>query len=290
MINSRTEYKARLDAVILYMHEHLAGEIDLAELAKVAGFSPFHFHRLFTSLTGETPQQYLMRMRLEMAANMLVKYFGYSITEIAMQCGFSSPSTFARAFKAHFGVSATAYRAAEEKPVPVGVKPISFSRDDLPALKIETKTVPDWNLAYVSNLNGYDLPLICKAWNQLQRWAVSQGLLKKETRALGISFDDPLITDPKKCRYYACLTIPEGFMPRPPIGFMKLAGSKCLVAHVSCLPHQIQAVYMYLYRDWLVESGFQPDNLPPYEVYLNRPEENPDGRLVMDIYIPIVPL
>jgi len=288
--SSRIEYKARVDAVIMFMHEHMGEEINLEELGKVAGFSPFHFHRIFTSLTGETPQQYLMRMRLELAANMLVKYFGYSVTRIAVQCGFSSPSTFARAFKAHFGMSAKEYREAREKPVPQGVEVPAFSREELPELKIETRSVPDWNLAYVSNLNGYDLDLICKAWKQLQHWAVSEGVMTPETRALGISFDDPLITAAEKCRYYACLTVPEGIVPRPPIGYMKLAGSKCLVASVTCLPQQIQPVYMYLYRDWLVDSGFQPDNIPPYEVYLNRPEENPDGRLVMEIYIPIVPL
>ena len=290
MNSSRTEYRARVDAVIMHMQDHMGEEINLEELARVAGFSPFHFHRIFTSLTGETPQQYLMRMRLEMAANMLVKYFGYSVTRIAAQCGFSSPSTFARAFKAHFGISAKTYREADEKPVPQGVKSPVFSREELPELKIETRSVPDWNLAYVSNLNGYNLELICKAWNQLQHWAVSEGLLTSETRALGISFDDPLITAPEKCRYYACLTIPEGVVPRPPIGYMKLAGSKCLIARVSCLPQQIQPVYMYLYRDWLVDSGFQPDNIPPYEVYLNPLEANPDARIEMDIYIPIVPL
>lgn len=289
-MDSRTIYKARVDAAILFMHDHIAEDIDLQDVARAAQFSPFHFHRIFTSMTGETPQQYLTRLRLELAANMLVKFFGYSITRIAMECGFSSPSTFARAFKAHFGIPASEYRVAEDKPTPAGVRPDLAQKIPLPPIDISIDRVPDWNLAYVSSLNGYRIDLICKAWNQLRYWAISQGLDLDEMRALGISYDDPLITAPEKCRYYACLTIPEGIMPQPPIGHLKLPGSKCLVAHVTCSPEQIQPVYMYLYRDWLVDSGFQPDNLPPYEVYLSTPDPSTGGQFVMDVYIPIVPL
>ena len=290
MTDSRSVYKARVDAAILYMHDHIAEEIDLQRLAKAAQFSPFHFHRIFTSLIGETPQQFLTRLRLELAANMLVKYFGYSITRIAMECGFSSPSTFARAFKIHFGIPAKEYRVTENKPTPTGVNIDLVTKAQLPPIDISIAGVPDWNLAYVSCLNGYRIELICKAWNQLRLWALSKGLDLDQMRALGISYDDPLITPPEKCRYYACLTIPEGVIPQPPIGHLRLPGSKCLVARVMCTAEQIQPVYMYLYREWLVDSGFQPDNLPPYEVYLSAPDPVSGGQFVMDVYIPIVPL
>lgn len=290
MTDSRSVYKARVDAAILYMHDHISEDIDLQDVAGAARFSAFHFHRIFTSMIGETPQQFLTRLRLELAANMLVKYFGYSITRIAMECGFSSPSTFARAFKTHFGITAKEYRLSEHKPVPAGARPDLAQNAPLPPIDISIARVPDWNLAYVSNLNGYRIDLICKAWNQLRLWAISKGLDLNQMRALGISYDDPLITAPEKCRYYACLTIPEGVEPRPPIGHLRLPGSKCLVARVTCTAEQIQPVYMYLYRDWLVDSGFQPDNLPPYEVYLSAPDPVSGGQFVMDVYIPIVPL
>lgn len=123
MSDSRSIYKARVDAAIMMIHEHLNEKLVLEDLAKSAGFSAFHFHRLFSAMVGETPQQFLTRVRLERAANMLVKYSGYSITQIALNCGFSSPSVFARSFKNHFGISANEYRKVENRPVPPDVHP-----------------------------------------------------------------------------------------------------------------------------------------------------------------------
>jgi AraC family transcriptional regulator len=290
MPDSRSIYKARVDAAILLIHEHLNEKLELEDLAKSAGFSPFHFHRLFSAMVGETPQQFLNRVRLERAANMLVKYSGYSITQIAMNCGFSSSSVFARSFKSHFGISANEYRNTINKPISPEVRSEGLILTTPLQFKTEIRTIPTWNLIYVSILKGYKIELICKGWNQLHCWAEAHDLVTSETRVLGISFDDPLITPPDKCRYYACLSISKEIIPQPPVGFMRLAGSKCAVVRVACTLDEIQGIYMYLYRDWLIDSGFQPADLPPYEIYLSTPETNLEGKYEMEIYIPIVPL
>jgi AraC family transcriptional regulator len=238
---------------------------------------------------GETPQQFLNRVRLERAANYLVKNPAHSITQIALACGFSSPATFARSFKKHFGISANEYRKVTDKPMSSGVLPL-LEDTKLPELKVEVCNVPAWNLIYVSNLKGYRLELIQQAWNQLYRWASARDLVTESTRAVGVSLDDPLITPAEKCRYYACLSLPDEIVPQPPIGFMKLSGSKCVVAHVTCAAEQIRGVFTYLYRDWLVDSGYQPADLPPYEVYLPTSEATQEGIYTLDICIPIVPL
>jgi AraC family transcriptional regulator len=290
MPDSRAVYKARVDAAIMYMHDHLHEKIVLDNLAKSAGFSSFHFHRLFSAIIGETPQQFLNRIRLERAANMLVKYSGYSITQIAMNCGFSSSSAFARSFRGHFGISANEYRKSESKPASPEINPDNLYPEELAQLRVEIRNIPTWNLIYVSILKGYKIELICNGWNQLFRWATAHNLISNETRVLGISFDDPLITPADKCRYFACLSIPNEINPQPPIGFMQLDGSKCAMVRVTCTLDEIQRIYMYLYRDWLLDSGFQPADLPPYEIYLSTPETNPEGKYEMEIYIPIVPL
>lgn len=290
MPDSRSVYKARIDAVIMYMHDHLHEKMVLNDLALTAGFSAFHFHRLFSALIGETPQQFLNRIRLERAANMLAKYSGYSITQIAINCGYSSSSTFARSFKNHFGLSAHEYRKAETRPaMPDDFRQKSFTHD-INQLIVEIRNIPTWNLIYVSILKGYKIDLICKGWNQLFKWATTHDLISKDTCVLGISFDDPLITPADKCRYFACLSVPKEINPQPPFGFMQLAGSKCVTARVSCELEEIQGIYMYLYREWLIDSGFQPADLPPYEIYYSTPETNSEGKYDMEIFIPIVPL
>lgn len=87
-----------------------AGDLTLVRLAAEARLSPYHFLRMFESLTGVTPHQYLMRIRLRRAAARLIAE-PTKIVDIALDSGFGDVSNFNRAFKAEFGVSPGAYRA-----------------------------------------------------------------------------------------------------------------------------------------------------------------------------------
>ena len=107
----RLEYEKRVNRVIDHIHEHLAAELSLEGLARVAAFSPFHFHRVFAAITGETLFGFIHRLRIERAASALSNHPDRSVLEVALDHGFSSAAGFARAFKAHFGMSATEWRA-----------------------------------------------------------------------------------------------------------------------------------------------------------------------------------
>ena len=113
--SSRREYERRINRVIDYVQAHLADELTLERLALVAAFSPFHFHRVFAAITGETVSDFIRRVRLERAAGALISLPETSILDIAFRYGFSSAATFARAFRAHFGMSATHWRELRER-------------------------------------------------------------------------------------------------------------------------------------------------------------------------------
>jgi AraC-like DNA-binding protein len=100
MISPQTsEYRNCLHRVLDYINDNLAEELHLESLADVAGFSPFHFHRIFSSMIGESPREYIERLRLERSANFLFMHPEKTITNIALECGFSSHAAFARSFK-----------------------------------------------------------------------------------------------------------------------------------------------------------------------------------------------
>ena len=105
------EYRARINRVIDYIEANIDRDLSLSELAEVAHFSPFHFHRIFRAMVGETLNGFIQRIRLEKAAMKLALNPRESITEIALDCGFSSPSVFARAFRETFGMSASQWRS-----------------------------------------------------------------------------------------------------------------------------------------------------------------------------------
>lgn len=102
---NRQEYKLRIDKVTEYIHQNIDQPLSLHKMAGIACFSPFHFHRVFTFLTGETPTEYIKRTRIEKAALLLQNDRQLSATEIAGRCGFSSLSLLSRNFKQHFNIT-----------------------------------------------------------------------------------------------------------------------------------------------------------------------------------------
>jgi AraC family transcriptional regulator len=101
---------ARVTRAIRRIDRHPGAGVSLGALAREARLSPYRFLRTFERLTGVTPHQYVLRMRLREAAVRLAVEPG-KILEIALDCGFGDVSNFNRTFRAEFGVSPRRYRA-----------------------------------------------------------------------------------------------------------------------------------------------------------------------------------
>lgn len=112
--DKRQEYVAKFMEVCNYITDHLDEEINTDRLAEIAGFSKFHFSRLFKEFTGCSNHEYLIQRRLE-AAEQLLANPDLSITDVAMQSGFNSLSTFTRVFKAEKDMTPSAFREINQK-------------------------------------------------------------------------------------------------------------------------------------------------------------------------------
>jgi AraC family transcriptional regulator len=108
--------ESRLASAAMFVRSHLDERITLEGIADVAGFSPFHFHRIFRVAFGENLNAYVMRRRLQRAARELARGTD-SITDIGLRCGYESPSAFGRAFARAFGMTPSAYRAAPDPSI-----------------------------------------------------------------------------------------------------------------------------------------------------------------------------
>jgi len=292
--NSRKIYRARIDSAIAFINAHLSDDLSLDPIARAAGFSPFHFHRIFTAIVGETPHDFVNRIRLESAANLLIKAPSRSITSVAFACGFSSSAAFARAFKKHFGTSASAYRKhplapKTESPLPQGIAPHDHALVEAVCANTVIKEMPRFHVAYIASLKGYSLPQICKTWKSLYKWAAARDLLTPQATMIGVSFDDPLITPKHKCRYDACITVPASLPFAPNVGIMDIPEGKCAVCHLTCTAEEIPRAYRAFYGAWLPNSGCQPADRPCYEIYYAEPKTEA-GNFVLDICFPIMPL
>jgi AraC family transcriptional regulator len=83
LTHQQTEYISRINKTFDYIESNLDKPMTLEELASVANFSKFHFSRIFQSMVGETPFQFILRVRIEKAANLIMANKNESITEIA---------------------------------------------------------------------------------------------------------------------------------------------------------------------------------------------------------------
>lgn len=284
-------YRQRVEKALQLIDSHLSDPLDLDKLACEASFSPFHFHRIFTALMGESPLVYINRQRLEKSANLLVKSPSLTITEVALQVGFSTPSNFARSFKQYFGCTATSY--AQQNRSQSGPYPW-IARDSIPNKKesfhlpqVTVKPMAALHLAYFPSRHGYSPASIKDVWTKTFNWAASRKIDLNNEKLVAISFDDPEITPPSKCRYFACLTVPGELTSDSRAYFYDFPDHLCAVCRIECDADEIQPAYRSIYREWLPESGFLLADLPPYEVYFDAPDAHPGSKYVFDLCIPV---
>nr|WP_283937972.1 helix-turn-helix transcriptional regulator [Sphingomonas caseinilyticus] len=95
------------------MKVHLDEAVALQQLADLLGLSRFHFCTAFRKATGHTPHQYLVRIRMERAKDLLDDS-RLTVTDVALAVGYQTPSSFTQAFRAAIGVTPSAYRAARQ--------------------------------------------------------------------------------------------------------------------------------------------------------------------------------
>ena len=310
---SRREYIARVNRVIDYIEQNLAEPMPLAHLAEVACFSPYHFHRIFKALTGETLTAFVQRLRTERAASMLLTQPETPITHIALDCGFASSASFARVFKGTFGMSASEWRCADDQarmaerkigqtfrkdrkavigPVDYLMSSNSKEHDMTHNSNIQVQQLPELNVAYVRNVGPYagDSELFRSLFARLMQWAGPRGYCTPDAQYLSVSHDDPKVTEEDKLRISVCVTVPNDTKAEGDVGIMKLAGGAYAVGHFEIKTDQIPAAWNTMMGEWLVDSGYQPDDRLCYERCLNSPSEHPERLHIIDICVPVRPL
>ena len=298
---SRLEYEKRVNRVIDHVREHLSEDLSLERLAQVAAFSPFHFHRIFRAITSETLFAFIQRLRLERAAVALIHHRDESVLAVALDHGFSSAATFARAFRGHFGMSATAWRTGGAQRWSKRSKPNrkpskakrrgrrhgspQTSKED--TMNVAVRELPRYRVAYMRYVGPYGPHGIPELWKRFRKWME----LGPNSIKLGIGHDDPDVTAPEKCRYDACVVVPESFAGDTWVNVIDVPGGKYAVAEFIGTADKIREAWEALYRSWLPGSGYQPDDRPCLEVYRGNPEvDGRPGTFRCELCVPVRPL
>jgi len=292
--SSQQAYSERMNSIIDYISEHLSEEISLETLAAVACFSMFHFHRIFTAFMGETPRDYIERVKLERAANCLCMMPDKSVSEIAFDCGFSSASSFSRSFKKHHRISPSIYLKKHREDfhslnIPAERRLKIHPREDFSSVYI--KNLPSLHVAYSQTLNGYSEG-IPKSWKQLLRYIRRYDLMEPEAWFVGVPFDNPGVTPKAKCRYRACLSVRDSYVQtKGDVKTADIEGGKYAMYSFKGRREDITDAYAFLYGGWLPQSGYTPDEKPTLEIYPSELHQNCyTDILEYEIALPVKPL
>lgn len=282
------EYRRRINMAIDLINANLANDLTLEQIAQATDFSPFHFHRIFKGMLGENVAEFTRRLRLVRAKRMLVFDRSRSITDVAMECGFSSSQSFAKAFRKAEQVSPSDYR----RDHPYGLIdydisknghidsnagndlywPWPYARQTLSqgtkrfVMDVEIMEMPERTVAYLRRFGAYG-PEIGTVFQQLMAWAAPQGLIDEQGETIAIYWDNPEETAAEKCRSDACLVVQDDFTAQGPVAVQTLPGGLYAVAHLNIAPDQFGQAWDQFVGEWLPSSGYQPDERPCFELY-----------------------
>ena len=303
------DYQSRLRKVLFYIQENLSEDLSLEKLSEIAFFSPFHFQKIFSRYVGESPKQYIMRLRLERIAHYLTLFPSLTINDAAFQAGFSSSSTFIRAFKKYYGTTPEALRNLSlEEISKIGTsKPkksksfelnssefwsMNLINEDVAELtaemNIEVKMVRSLNVVFVDAHMG-DEDVIPNTFKALTRWVEPRDLITPETQYIGVFLDMPFFTEYEKCRYRACITLPDGVSAPKGIGCTMVPGGKYACYSIKGPLQRVFKSLMAFSHGWLNESGYQIAGITGFELYTENPANKPYENIRRTISIPVKP-
>ncbi len=287
---TETDYHQRMLRVLIHVQQNLDQPMSLDELAAIARFSPYHFHRIFRGMIGETLAQHIKRLRLERAA-MRLRLTSRSVTTISIEAGYESHEGFTRAFNSMFGCSPTAYREQRQGTLDTLDARVHLATDPkhiaLPEpsesspMKVRIKTLPDMRVAFARHVGPYHDAGV--AWERLLDWADERGHVNDDTRLFGTCHDDPDVTRPAQLRYDACLTVGEDVIPEGDIGVQVVPGGR-----FACVIHEgpyenLNETYVALFGEWFASQRLEPGPPPCLELYLNKPDCTPPEELLTEV-------
>lgn len=293
------DYIGRINDTILYINDNLDIELNLSILSKVALYSPFHFHRLFTSIVRETPNEFITRIRIEKATSDLVKNKSLSIAEVFPKYGFSSHAAFSKSFKKYHGISPSELK---KKSIPFSkIRQINskngqkeFQIDTYICTidnyinwikmnaKIEVKRMPSLDIAYVSHVGAFHL--IGDAFKKLMRWATPNGLAQHET--ITVYHDDPNITDISQVRQAAGVILISPMETRGEVSTMQLNSGRYAVGTFELSYADFEKAWQSMFV-WINEQGYEATSDDCYQIYKNSPKQTMADKSLVEIYVPV---
>ncbi len=278
------EWIDRLNDTINYIEEHLTDEIDYEQLGRIACCSSYHFQRMFAYMAGIPLSEYIRRRRMSLAAVDL-QGRDMKILDVAGKYGYSSPTSFNRAFQSVHGVAPSAVKneGISVKSFPPITFKITIKGAEEMNYRIETKEA--------FRIVGVSVPLykeieknfaiIPPKWQEISQNGTLQRLIgMMDTPPMGV-LGVSTCNDTEQWRYYIAVSTSQA---QGDLEEYTVPAATWAIFPGQGTNQSIQELEQRIVTEWLPTSGYEYGNAPDVEVYLNPDPKNAQ----YEVWIPVV--
>ncbi len=249
---------------------------------------------------GESVYQFIRRLRLEKAAELLLSNTGLPVTQIALMCSFATPSSFAKSFKTHFKMNATKWRhraqtSFDGKAFPGERRSISVVNNspvwtfEETGRQVTIEKMAPLKVAYVRYVGPYqgDEEIFSGLYSRLFQWAVPRGYVTDDTFTLNLYHDNPEITESGKLRVMVAVPIPDRVEASDTVGITTLSGGTYATCRFLLKKDEFVAAWEWMFAIWLKDSGYELDDRELFERYLCQKIMDDHRIFDVDICVPV---
>ena len=271
-------YQQKVNQVIDYISANLHLPLQLDVIADKINVSQRQLLRIMRSALNESLYAYVARQRLERAV-LYMQTERMSLTKLAEMVGYNNPQSFSKAFKKQFGIPPKTYIDELQSRLE-GYVQSSGNRSD-----IQSKICyfDGLELVYIRIFGKYGKAEPYEtAWSKLMKFLKDNQALTPETRFIGLSFDDPNVTNHGQCRFYACASVQKKIIPIGEFGSIRLQQGKYAVYTLKGSCSGLQELYnnISVNFEYTIRHGMA------FDEYINYTKENSEENITK-IYIPI---
>jgi AraC family transcriptional regulator len=276
---TQASYQARLDRVVDHIYARLDEDIRPEGLAEIACLSPYHWHRIYVAMRGETIGATIRRLRLLRAADRLANS-GLDIGMIAAHAGYSGADAFARLPQAYCKTPADYRATGSHAAFKAATEPENHA-----GFPVAIETLPATRCASVAHKGAY--MQIDHAIGRLFTALAAQDIMAPDQAMRAVFFDDPDLMPADTLRSRACSRVAQGLTLGPPLEGTLLRGGLYARLRYRGPYADMKGAYRWLLGVWLPQSGYEPDDEPIFEAYLNNPQHVAPAELMTDVHLPL---
>jgi len=285
---TQTKHIKLANDALYYIYQYIDSDINIDTLCETLGVSRFHLQRLFKVQMGMNIYETIKSIRLQKASNLLITNPGSTITEVANMCGYSSQTSFIRAFKERFVVTPNAWRKGGYRHYSDGILQSSptasastISFEHLEAKIVKTQAT---QLYYIRH-RGYS-PKVKQVWQKLQAWLYTNNI--ERYQSFGIYHDNPIVTPLEQCFYVAAVEVQEeADLVNTSLPSFSIPAGLYATFEVEGKYGDILKLIQWAYHEWLPSSGYETTTSPSYTRFEKNHFLEEDERFRVVYYLPV---